>query len=631
MAGLLLRALNGLRRAPTLSEKGLSDSSRGKIGGAMPVLSAQADHPVGDGEIRQALERMAASEAFRGSPQLISFLRYVVEATLRGQADRIKGYTIATEALGRTVDFDPQADPIVRVEATRLRRALNRYHASSAAPDDVRIDLPLGSYVPVFRRAVANVVLPLTPPHPLPAPPARRWLPDAPVLSWRHAATGAVMILVGAAGYATLDFFFDFTPSPPAIASPGMVQSPAPAELSRESTAFPLVFVGPFAASGDANAQVAADSLRAKLRDALARFDELNVASGAAPNIAPTRVSAGAPSNYGLTASVETGASGLSVTIRLTDMADNRIVFARTFERTRYGGGAGPTEDAIVREVATVLAQPYGIIHSRERTHQMMNSPAGDPRYRCLLESYEYWRTFEPGQHASARECLERVIDSEPSFAAAYTSLSELLLQEYRRNLNVRAGDAPPLDRALRAARRAVELKPGSARAYQALMDVSFLRGEYALTMAAGEKAVTLNPYNPNTLACYAARLLSLGEVEKGARILKEAVADIVVRPPWVDFYLFLAAYLVDDKNAAASYADQIMSDKFAVGFAARALAAAHRGDADGARQLLDRMIAIHPGWREDPRRELKKLFPSDLVSDRLARDLARAGLGVTN
>ena len=138
----------------------------------MPVLSAQADNPVGDGEIRQALERMAASEAFRGSPQLIAFLRYVVEATLRGEADRIKGYTIATEALGRTVDFDPQADPIVRVEATRLRRALSRYHASAIAPDGVQIDLPLGSYVPVFRRAVAKVVLPLAPPLPAPVRPA---------------------------------------------------------------------------------------------------------------------------------------------------------------------------------------------------------------------------------------------------------------------------------------------------------------------------------------------------------------------------------------------------------------------------------------------------------------------------
>src|SRR5882724_13630618 len=104
---------------------GLPDS--GEIGGSgrgMPGAEAQRDgRPCAD-EIRAALEHMAGSEAFRGPPQLVSFLRYVVEATLRGTADRIKCYTIAVEALGRAENFDPQTDPIVRVEAMRLRRAL---------------------------------------------------------------------------------------------------------------------------------------------------------------------------------------------------------------------------------------------------------------------------------------------------------------------------------------------------------------------------------------------------------------------------------------------------------------------------------------------------------------------------
>src|SRR3954470_13238365 len=221
MADLLSHALKDLGSAPTLPEKGSGDSSRGKVGGAMPVLNAQANHSVGDGEVRVALERMAASEAFRGSPQLIAFLRYVVEATLRGQADRIKGYTIATEALGRTVDFDPQADPIVRVEATRLRRALNRYHASADAADGVQIDLPLGSYVPVFRRAVASVVLPLPAPASLPPRVRRFGRFTLPSINRGHAAAAIALILLGAGSYAGLDFWFDFTPSTQPIGPAG--------------------------------------------------------------------------------------------------------------------------------------------------------------------------------------------------------------------------------------------------------------------------------------------------------------------------------------------------------------------------------------------------------------------------
>jgi hypothetical protein len=62
------------------------------------------------------------SAAFRDSPQLVRFLTFVIEVTLAGQADRIKGYTIAIEALGRSSDFDPESDAIVRVEAWRLRK-----------------------------------------------------------------------------------------------------------------------------------------------------------------------------------------------------------------------------------------------------------------------------------------------------------------------------------------------------------------------------------------------------------------------------------------------------------------------------------------------------------------------------
>lgn len=108
-------------------------------------------------EIRAALDRIVASLYFRGSPRLASFLSFVVEATLAGQADRIKGYSIAVGALGRNDSFDPQTNPIVRVEAGRLRRALERYYTGSGRLDQIVIDLPCGSYVPMFsHRAIVQ-------------------------------------------------------------------------------------------------------------------------------------------------------------------------------------------------------------------------------------------------------------------------------------------------------------------------------------------------------------------------------------------------------------------------------------------------------------------------------------------
>src|SRR5471032_948048 len=84
-------------------------------------------------EIRAALALVIASARFRACPRLTSFLRFVVEAWLAGRSGRVKGYTVGVEAFGRPDSFDPQIDPIVRVEATRLRRALDRYYAGEGA------------------------------------------------------------------------------------------------------------------------------------------------------------------------------------------------------------------------------------------------------------------------------------------------------------------------------------------------------------------------------------------------------------------------------------------------------------------------------------------------------------------
>lgn len=102
-------------------------------------------------EIRAALARLIASPGFSKSPQLAHFLRFIVDETLDGRGDRIKAYTIATDALGRDADFDPQSDPIVRVEAGRLRHTLAHYYANGGSNDPVVIELPRGRYVPVFR------------------------------------------------------------------------------------------------------------------------------------------------------------------------------------------------------------------------------------------------------------------------------------------------------------------------------------------------------------------------------------------------------------------------------------------------------------------------------------------------
>ena len=85
----------------------------------------------GPDEIRLALERVLASADFDASERNRRFLRHVIEETLAGRAERIKAYNIATTVFGRDDRFDPQLDSIVRIEAGRLRRSLERYYLTS--------------------------------------------------------------------------------------------------------------------------------------------------------------------------------------------------------------------------------------------------------------------------------------------------------------------------------------------------------------------------------------------------------------------------------------------------------------------------------------------------------------------
>ena len=164
----------------------------------MPEMPETVDNAPAPEEIRTAVEHMIASEVFSRSPQLGAFLRFVTDATLSGKSDRIKAYTIGVEVLRRDTSFDPQLDPIVRVEATRLRRAIERYYAGPGQSDAIIIDLPRGSYVPIFRWRESDEPVAAVPGGVAPWPHRLRGIPVPAALV---AAGVAAVLLVAAAGY----------------------------------------------------------------------------------------------------------------------------------------------------------------------------------------------------------------------------------------------------------------------------------------------------------------------------------------------------------------------------------------------------------------------------------------------
>lgn len=104
------------------------------------------------GSVRAQLRRILASREFAASDRMCRFLRLVVTQALEETTESLKEYRLGLEIFDRPQSFDPGVDPIVRVEARRLRAKLAKYYSTEGRHDDILIDLPKGRYVPSFHK-----------------------------------------------------------------------------------------------------------------------------------------------------------------------------------------------------------------------------------------------------------------------------------------------------------------------------------------------------------------------------------------------------------------------------------------------------------------------------------------------
>jgi TolB-like protein/Flp pilus assembly protein TadD len=136
-------------------------------------------------QVRAELERILASQAFKNAERLKRFLRFVVEEALREPDGLLKEHRVAMQVFDRPESFDPRADSVVRIAARQLRFKLRDYYEAEGRGDELRIELPKGSYVPVFSLREAA-----------PAVTHRTWRAWLLAAVGALAVTGAVFLLV---------------------------------------------------------------------------------------------------------------------------------------------------------------------------------------------------------------------------------------------------------------------------------------------------------------------------------------------------------------------------------------------------------------------------------------------------
>lgn len=587
------------------------------------------DRPASD-EISAALARIAQSEGFRTSPQLVAFLRFVIDSTLAGASDRIKGYTIAVEALGRPDNFDPQTDPIVRVEAARLRRALERYYADRGAEEPIIITLPRGSYVPLFSRRATQESKP-TRTGQVVRQAARDVLAPLRRLRWSPTFTSvAAVVAAGIMLYSLFDIFVRDWLTGRSVASSAVIQAditgrsvpgerrppPAPRPFG------PLLYVEPITVIGSqANPRITAASLYDRLVDAFARCDNVNLVADTGDRGESALQTS--PLHYRFAGTIDYhGDATVTLTFRLID-EQGLVLWSRAFENLRPGADRSDLQP-VLKSVISTLVAPFGVLYSREHQRKLANW-SDDSRFACVHRTYEFMRTRDPAAHAQVHDCLVRTTNADPTFATGLTLLALLEVVEYQMNMRPAPGETPSLDRALQTVRQAIRARPNSARAHAVMADVLMARGQLADAKTTGDKALSLNPYDASVNFFVGTMLIFSGEMAQGREVLHDFIEGNPLPAPRARFALFVADYVEGDIEAARRIDQSTDTEKIPRAWMARALLAWKAGDQMRTHELLSRLYALNPRWKTDPRGELIRYFGSPALADRFAADLVAA------
>ncbi|NKL32439.1 adenylate cyclase [Rhizobium leguminosarum bv. viciae] len=580
-------------------------------GSAAPIPFGPA--PQAD-DIREQLERVVSSPEFPGVGRAAAFLRYVVSETLEGRGNRIKAYSIAIEVFGRDAGFT-QDDPVVRIEAGRLRRSLERYYLVAGQHDPVRIDIPKGGYVPTFAWSCPASV------DTGDEEAGETSHPEVRSRPWWRARR---VLLPGAAALAAvaISLYWIGTRSP----------APSLERVASLSPDRPALVVAPFANLGEGpEAQLYTAGLTEELMTMLPRFKEIKVfgreTSKSLPaDVGASEVRAEFGARYLLAGGVRTSGKRLRVTARLLDTSDGEILWSENYDNDLASEDLFAIQTDVARKVATAIAQPYGVMAQIDSA-----SPPPDDlgAYECTLRFYAYRSELSPEAHARVRDCLEAALARFPNYATAWAMLSIVYLDEDRYKFNPTPDQDTATQRALDAARRATQIDPSNTRGLQALMTALFFDRHLAESLRVGEQALATNPNDTELMGEFGTRLAIAGQWQRGAALLDQAIA---LNPGSGGFYhgtRALAAYMLRDNHTAVLEIRQANMQKFPLFHVVAAIIYAEAGMMEDARREGQIFVSMRPDFLPNLVTELamRNMQPED--RDRLIEGLRKAGMTV--
>jgi adenylate cyclase len=327
--------------------------------------SEYRDHPT-KFDIMSQINKILISAEFQVSDRVKSFLSFIVQESVEGRGERIKAYNIAIEVLGRDSNFDLQNDPIVRIEAGRLRRALERYYLIAGRADPVLIEIPKGAYVPQFSWINRSC-------NTLPSP---------------HSS-------VPVSGQESHFLLWAATALALAVAGTALTVSLSPAKLRQDAFAaaysgdLPVLIVDPFLnLTGEAEMKELAAGVTEEIISQLAALQQFSIFQRAATpeqprGIPDTQDPVGRNRKFVLEGSIRRSREVLRVNGRVLDSTSGKVVWSQAYDCDLPIRDSFKAEAAIALKIASAVNRSGSVLLAAGSN--TANAPAAiEGRAACL-------------------------------------------------------------------------------------------------------------------------------------------------------------------------------------------------------------------------------------------------------
>ncbi|MGQ0737319.1 MAG: protein kinase domain-containing protein [Acidobacteriota bacterium] len=416
-------------------------------------------------------------------------------------------------------------------------------------------------------------------------------------------------------------------PSSLAGLEPARASSDAGSGAARQDEGFWVAVLPVKYGGSNADLRALAEGLSEEIVTGLSRFSYLRVISPSSTSrhaVGAVDVRAIAQeigARYVMEGSLRHAGAQLRVAVQLVDATTGSHLWAETYTRPFQPDQVFALQDDLVPRIVSTCADHFGVL-ARSISDAVRGKPLDQlSPYEALMRGFGYHLRLSPAEHAEARLALEQAVERAPGNADCWAMLSWVYSHEHAHGFNPRPGS---LDRALAAARRAVDLAPSNHLAQQALAVVLFFRKETAGCLGAAERAIALNPLDGSNEAFFL--ITFTGDWERGVSLIRRAMELNPHHPRWYELILGVNEYRLADYRAAVQ---EIVKANVPETFWTSALLAAaygQLGEATAASHALSDLLGQKDDFARTGRELLGKFLDARLV-DHVMEGLRKAGL----